>query len=127
MKGHAIIIAASGMCSGGRIVDHLKLGLEDPGNDIVFVGYQAEGTLGHRIMEQRSRPGFTVMIDGERVTLRARVHTPTGYSTHADQKGLVDWVASMPEKPSRIKLVHWDAGAKKALGVRLRELGYNVR
>jgi metallo-beta-lactamase family protein len=101
-EGPGIIIAGSGMCTGGRILDHLKHGLEDSKNDIFFVGYQARGTLGRRIVEKR-------------VAVRARVHTLSGYSAHADQADLVDWVMSMGEAPKEIRLVHGEAGARKAL------------
>jgi metallo-beta-lactamase family protein len=97
----AIILAGSGMCTGGRIVDHLKKGIDDPRNDILFVGYQAAGTPGRAIQKYSQRPGGYVVLDGERKTIKAKVHTLSGYSAHADQKGLVDWIASMPEKPGR--------------------------
>ncbi|WP_321417393.1 MBL fold metallo-hydrolase [uncultured Desulfobacter sp.] len=101
-EGPGIIIAGSGMCTGGRILDHLEQGLDDPKNDIFFVGYQARGTLGRRIIEQK-------------VAVQARVHRLSGYSAHADQAELVDWVRSMGEAPKEIRLVHGEAGARKAL------------
>ena len=63
---------------------------------------------------------------GERIRVRAGVHTLGGYSAHADQKGSMDWVASMPAEPGSIRLVHGDARARKALGERLRAVGYQV-
>lgn len=102
LPGPAIIIAGSGMCTGGRIVDHLEQGLGDPANDIVFVGYQAKGTPGRK------------MIEGK-IPIRATIHTLTGYSAHADQQMLADWVKAMPEPPGEIRLVHGDADARKAL------------
>ena len=115
MDGPAIVIAGSGMCTGGRILDHLRHGLDDPKNDIFFVGYQARGTLGRDILKYSKRPGGYVMLDGERFDIKSKVHQLTGYSAHADQKGLIEWVGSMPEKPGRIKLVHGETGAQKAL------------
>ena len=109
--GPAVILAGSGMCTGGRIIDHLKKGIEDPTSDIFFVGYQAAGTPGRAIQDYADTPGSYVYLDGERKTIRANVHTLSGYSAHADQKGLVDWIASMPEKPGAIKLVHGEGGA----------------
>lgn len=100
--GPAIIIAGSGMCTGGRIVDHLKYGLEEPENDIIFVGYQAKGTPGRR------------MIEGK-IPVKAAIHTLTAYSAHADQKMLVDWVHSMAKPPEEIRIVHGDSDARKAL------------
>lgn len=127
VPGPCVIIAGSGMCSGGRIVAHLKSGLGDPRNDVLFVGYQSRGTPGRAIQESAGRPGGgAVVIDGERVPIRARIHSLGGYSAHADQKGLMDWVRSMPSKPGRIRLVHGEAGARRTLAARLREAGYTV-
>jgi metallo-beta-lactamase family protein len=126
MKGPAVIIAGSGMCSGGRILDHLKDGLEDSRNDVLFIGYQAQGTPGREILRNAGKPGGTVEIEGTRVPIRAGVQTLTGYSAHADSKGLVEWVQSMKGKPGRIKLGHGGAAAQKGLAQRLREAGYQV-
>ncbi len=126
LPGPCIIIAGSGMCSGGRIVDHLKMGLEDPRNDIVFIGYQSRGTPGRDILEYGSKPDGYVALDGERLAIRAGVHMLSGYSAHADQGELIEWVRSMPEPPGRIKLVHGEPPARDALAVRLRDLGYRV-
>ena len=101
-EGPGIIIAGSGMCTGGRIMDHLERGLDDANNDIFFVGYQAKGTLGRRIVEKK-------------MAVRARVHTLSGYSAHADQVELVGWVMSMGDAPKEIRLVHGDAFARKSL------------
>jgi metallo-beta-lactamase family protein len=90
------------MCIGGRILDHLDHGLDDPKNDIFFVGYQAKGTLGRRIIEKR-------------MPVKAGVYSLFGYSAHADQKGFVDWVKSIPEHPNKIRLAHGERGAKKVL------------
>jgi metallo-beta-lactamase family protein len=124
--GPAIIIAGSGMCTGGRIVDHLKDGIGQAKNDVCFVGFQAEGTTGREILDKRKSAHATIRIDGEKVPLRAAVHALAGYSAHADQQGLVDWVAAMPEKPGRIKLVHGDSGAQAALARVLKDRGYEV-
>lgn len=126
IPGPAIIIAGSGMCTGGRIVDHLKAGLEDPKNDIIFVGYQAEGTTGRDILQFAKKPGGYVSINREEYHIRARVHSLSGYSAHADQKELVEWVQSAPDKPQEIRLVHGDPPAKKALAEKLKALGYKL-
>lgn len=102
INGPAIIIAGSGMCTGGRIVDHLKHGLEDPKNDIFFVGYQTKGTPGRRMIEKQT-------------PVKAGIHTLTGYSAHADQNMLVNWVKSMPQPPEQIRLVHGESHARQAL------------
>ena len=106
IKGPAIIIAGSGMCTGGRIVDHLKCGLEDPANDIFFVGYQAKGTPGRKMIEKK-------------ISVKAGIHTLSAYSAHADQQMLVDWVHSMPQPPKEIRLVHGEGRARRALATAL--------
>ncbi len=106
IKGPAIIIAGSGMCTGGRIVDHLRLGLEDPANDIVFVGYQAKGTPGRRMIAKK-------------IPVKAGIHTLSAYSAHADQQMLVDWVRLMPVPPKEIRLVHGEEKARRTLSLAL--------
>ena len=126
ISGPAIIIAGSGMCSGGRIIDHLETGLEKPENDIFFVGYQVSGTPGHDIIKYGRRPGGYVRLNNEKVYLRANIEKLSGYSAHADQRGLLDWVNSMPEKPGRIKLVHGDSEARNVLSRKLEKMGNQV-
>jgi metallo-beta-lactamase family protein len=122
MDGPAIVIAGSGMCTGGRIIEHLKAGITDHKNDIFFVGYQANGTPGRDILKYSKRPGGYVVLDGEKFDIKAKVHQLTGYSAHADQKGLLEWVEAMPERPGRIKLVHGEIKAQKALEKKIGEL-----
>jgi metallo-beta-lactamase family protein len=94
IPGAAIIIAGSGMCSGGRIVGHLATYLPDPKTDVIFVGYQARGTLGHELQEGKK----SVVIDGETVPVRAAITTISGFSAHADREGLADWLSKVPLK-----------------------------
>lgn len=124
--GPMIVIAGSGMCTGGRILDHLAVSLEDPKADIFFVGYQAEGTTGREIVKQSAKAGGAVSINGKRLRIKAKIHTLSGYSAHADQQGLLDWVGAMPKMPGKIKLVHGEPSAQKSLAGKLRERGYNV-
>ncbi|MCB1679144.1 MAG: MBL fold metallo-hydrolase [Halioglobus sp.] len=121
-RGHpCIVIAASGMCAGGRIVNYLKALIEDERTDILFIGYQAAGTAGRDI--QRYGPdGGWVELDGQRFTIGAGVHTISGYSAHADQTNLVNFVQRMRVKPTHIRIVHGDDNAKKALQRRYRAL-----
>jgi metallo-beta-lactamase family protein len=126
LKGPAVIIAGSGMCTGGRIVDYLKSGLEEKRNDLFFVGYQAKGSTGRDIIKYSKRLGGYVYLDGKRVSIKAKVHTLTGYSAHADQKGLIDWVESISEKPKKIKLVHGERKAQEALVEALESKGYCI-
>ncbi len=129
----AIVIAASGMCSGGRIVNYLKAMLGDARHDILFCGYQAAGTPGRAI--QACKPGGTVRLDGQDIAVRAKVHTLSGYSAHADQADLLNFVTRIGagQGPAhralrQVRLVHGDAGAKATLArlVRQRLPGVDV-
>lgn len=118
-----VVIAASGMCNGGRIVNYLKALLGDPRTDILFVGYQAQGTPGRDIQKYGPRGGY-VVLDGKHCDIRARIHTLAGYSAHADQRNLVDFVRRMRCRPEEVRLVHGDRKAREALAVVMRnELG----
>jgi metallo-beta-lactamase family protein len=117
----AIVIAASGMCSGGRIVNYLKALLPDKRTDLLFVGYQAVGTPGRDIQRYGPRGGY-VLLDNERIDINAAVHTLGGYSAHADQKNLVDFVKRMRHKPKQIRIVHGDLSAKRVLQKLLQAL-----
>ena len=115
----AIVIAASGMCSGGRIVNYLKAMLGDPRHDVLFCGYQAAGTPGRTIQTYGPRGGW-VELDGQRITIRAGVHTLGGYSAHADQRDLLNFVGRMRHAPGQIRIVHGDEPAKQRLATLLR-------
>jgi len=112
-----IIVAASGMCEGGRILHHLQHGLGNERNTVLFVGFQAEGTLGRRLREGAE----TVSIFGEPVRRRAEVAAIDGFSAHADQGELVAWVASMNPRPKRVFLVHGEMDPAAALAEKLVE------
>ncbi|MEW7977368.1 MAG: MBL fold metallo-hydrolase RNA specificity domain-containing protein [Candidatus Sedimenticola endophacoides] len=114
-----IVIAASGMCAGGRIVNHLKALLGDVRTDVLFAGYQARGTPGRGIQRYGPGQGY-VILDGRRIDIRAGVHTLSGYPAHADQQDLVDFVAAIRPPPRQIRLVHGDDTAKQALRERLK-------
>jgi metallo-beta-lactamase family protein len=118
----AIVIAGSGMCVGGRVVNYLKQFLGRESTDVVFIGYQAEGTPGRVIQSGRS----TVRLDGRYYPIRAKVHTLTGYSAHADQSDLLKFVQGIPEKPKEIRLVHGEALAQAGLREKLEGLSYRV-
>jgi len=106
--GPMVVIAGSGMLSGGRILSHLRHGLSDPKNALVFVGYQPKGGLGAELI---ARPP-SVRILGEEVPLRARVHTLGGFSGHAGQDELLDWLKDQP----RVVLVHGEEEKLLELG-----------
>ena len=116
----AIIIAASGMCTGGRIVNYLKQFLPDKTTDIIFVGYQGKGTLGRDIQTYGPKGGY-VYINNQKVYINAAVHTISGYSAHADQTGLIKFVTGMRKKPRLIKIVHGDEQAKQTLAEKLEQ------
>ncbi len=123
--GSAIVIAGSGMCTGGRIVNHLLTGLDKKENDVLFVGYQAKGTPGRDILKYADSHGY-VRLKQQKITIRAKVHKLTGYSAHADQQGLLAWVAAMPAKPGAIRLVHGEKRAQDVLTGKLSAQGYSV-
>lgn len=107
-----IIIAGSGMCTGGRILGHLREGLPSERTTVLFVGYQAEGTPGRRIQEA-AKNGGRVRIDGEEVLVRARVATLKGLSAHADRKELLAWLRRIPNV-ERVALHHGEVAAQRA-------------
>ena len=113
----AIIISASGMCEVGRIKHHLKHNIWNPKNTILFVGYQAPGTLGRKIVDGAK----TVKIFGEEVAVNARVEYIEGYSGHADQAGLLHFVNSFVKKPNHIFLVHGEEESQKVLRDKINE------
>lgn len=109
-----VVIAGSGMCSNGRIVNYLKAMLGDERHDVLFVGYQAEGSAGRQI--QRFGPGNGyVDIDGQRYPIHAQIHTIGGYSAHADKAGLLRFISAMRHLPEEIRIVHGDPEAKRGL------------
>jgi len=117
-----IVIASSGMCSGGRIVNYLKSLIGDPRTDILFCGYQAEGTPGRTIQQYGPQGGY-VVLEGRRYDIRARVHTLSGYSAHAGKSDLVRFVRRMRQLPREVRLVHGEDDARDELAAALRKLG----
>jgi metallo-beta-lactamase family protein len=101
VRSGAIIMAGSGMCEGGRITHHLKHNLWRTESSIVFTGFQARGTLGRRIVDGADR----VHVLGEEIAVRATVYTINGFSAHADQKELLEWLSSFTSKPE-VFIVH---------------------
>lgn len=118
-----VVLAGSGMCAGGRVVNYLKRMLGDSRNDVLFVGYQAAGTPGRDILTYGPRGGW-VELDGERYEIRAQVHKVGGYSAHAGQSDLIRFVEGIAQAPSEIRIVHGDPGAKRALKYRFHDLGH---
>ncbi len=120
MEGSSIIISASGMCEAGRIKHHLKHNLWREDSSVVFVGYQAKNTLGRRIKDGEK----TVKIFGEEIGIKCKVYSIEGFSGHADQKGLLDWIGAFKKKPAKVFLVHGEEEALKELSRKIEtELG----
>ena len=117
MTDPMIILSASGMCEVGRIKHHLKHNLWNPNSTILFVGYQAPGTLGRKIVDGEKR----VKIFGEEINVNARVEYIEGYSGHADQNGLLNFVYSFYDKPKHIFLVHGEEEGQIVLKDKLME------
>lgn len=120
-KHSKIIISASGMCEAGRIRHHLKHNLWDSRNSIVFVGYQAEGTLGRMLVEGAKE----VKLFGEPIMVGAEIYNLEGFSGHADQKGLLDWLGGFQKEPKHIFLVHGETQSKIDFAAKVKEVfGY---
>jgi len=118
-KGPIIIISASGMCEGGRILHHLKNSIEGKRNVILFVGYQAENTLGRRIVEHRA----PIRIFGDKYRLRAKVLSINALSAHADRNELLDYFHQMGPKVRRAFVVHGEMDEAGPFSEALRQLG----
>lgn len=115
-KHHAIIIAGSGMCTGGRIRHHFKHRLWDSSNHVIFTGFQAHGTLGRILVNGVDR----VKLFGHYIAVKAQIHTLGGFSAHADQQQLLDWAKQFENKPP-IFLVHGETRSLAALKTALKQ------
>jgi metallo-beta-lactamase family protein len=120
VRGACLIISASGMATGGRVLHHLAHRLPDPRMTVLLVGFQAAGTRGARL--QSGEP--TLRIHGEDVPVNARVVTIGGFSAHADEDELRRWLASFPSPPGRTFLVHGEPTALAAAKARMDALGW---
>jgi metallo-beta-lactamase family protein len=119
----AIIISASGMCDAGRIKHHLKFNLPRKESSIIFAGFQAEGTLGRRLVDGAK----SVRLFREVVPVRADLYTLGGLSAHADRDALVKWLSLFKRPPGRTFVVHGEAETALGFGQLLRDgLGWRV-
>jgi len=116
-KESKVIISASGMCTAGRIKHHLKHNLWRKESSIVFVGYQANGTLGRRIKEGEK----VVKIFGEEIQVNAEIHSLEGFSGHADKEGILQWIKSFKSKPQKIFVVHGEEEATEEISRKIKE------
>ncbi len=123
VKGSAIIIAGSGMCTGGRIKHHLKSNITDRKNTILFIGYQAVGTLGRLILEGLDE----IRIHGESWSVHAAIEKINGFSAHADRNELIRWLSGIGTAPKKVFVVHGEADAAKSFAKKIsHEKGWSV-
>lgn len=121
-KGPGVILSASGMATGGRILHHLKHRLGDPRNTILFVGYQGEGTRGRRLVEGEK----SIRIHGQMVDVRAEIQTLSGFSAHADWQEMLTWMNGFTSPPRQTLLVHGEEKALAAMKTRVEQRGWPV-
>jgi metallo-beta-lactamase family protein len=123
-QGPAIVISASGMATGGRVLHHLARGLPDERNTVLFVGFQAAGTRGRALIEGA---GHVKML-GREVPVRAKIEKLNEMSAHADADEILRWLRTFPSPPRITFLVHGEPPAQAALRARIeKELGWSVR
>lgn len=116
-KKGVVIIAGSGMCTGGRILHHLRNNIEDPTTHIIIVGYQVQGTLGRKIVDKEKE----LKIMGKTYKNNAQLHTLGGFSGHGDQRDLRYWLRGFGQTPRQIFLVHGDEDIVHEFAVNLKE------
>jgi metallo-beta-lactamase family protein len=122
-RGPAIVISASGMATGGRVLHHLAAGLSDPRNTVLFVGFQAAGTRGRNLIEGATQ----VKMFGQLIPVQARIEKLNAMSAHADAGEILRWLGTFPKEPGITYLVHGEPPAQVALKKRIeKELGWNV-
>ncbi|GAA5194897.1 MBL fold metallo-hydrolase [Ferrimonas gelatinilytica] len=116
IRSGLIIIAGSGMCNGGRIVHHFKHRIWQENTQVLFIGFQARGTLGRSLVEGEKK----IKLFGQQFAVRAGIHTLGGFSAHADQRQLMAWLAAVPGRP-RVILVHGEPEAQATLAEKIRK------
>jgi metallo-beta-lactamase family protein len=122
-RGNAIILSASGMATGGRVVHHLFHHLPHERNGVIFVGYQAEGTRGRRLVEGEPM----IRIYGDSIPVKAKIYSIEGLSAHADQMELLEWADGFVEKPTVAFVIHGEGQASETLASKLKEeFGWNT-
>jgi metallo-beta-lactamase family protein len=123
MRGPRIIVSASGMMTGGRVLHHAMRILPDPNATVVFVGFQAAGTIGRRVQE--GEPEVRIMKNN--VPVNCTVESIDGFSAHADWKGVIRWLRGLPSAPSMVFTTHGEPAAAEAMAEHIRqEFGWNV-
>jgi metallo-beta-lactamase family protein len=117
IEGPCVVLAGAGMCNAGRILHHLKQNLSNPTTHVVIVGYQGHGSLGRRLVD--GQPAVTIF--GERIPVRASIHTLNGFSGHADQKELLKWFSSLAPARPQVLLTHGEDRGRGALAKLIKE------
>ena len=125
-----MIVASNGMLTGGRVVGHLRELIGDPRAVLLFVGYQGKGTLGAHLQEGATQ----VRIDGQHYQVKCQVRSISGFSAHADESELLDWISNFatgkkpgdPGFPRKVFIVHGDPAAQAALAPKVTALGFDV-
>ena len=117
VQGPCLIMAGSGMCTGGRIMHHLRHNLPIPETAVLIVGFQSPGTLGRKLVDGAE----SLMMLGEEIPVRASIHTMGGFSAHADQNGLLDWFGVMAPSRPRTIVTHGEDRARKAFSEQLQK------
>jgi metallo-beta-lactamase family protein len=115
--GPCLIMAGAGMCNAGRILHHLKQNLWKPDTHVLIVGYQSHGSLGRRLVEGDK----LVSIHGEKVVVKAQVHTLGGFSAHAGQTDLLKWFSAIAPARPRVVLTHGENNQRAALAARIKQ------
>jgi metallo-beta-lactamase family protein len=115
--GPCLVMAGAGMCTGGRILHHFKENLWRPETHVVIVGYQGRGSLGRRLVDGAA----SVSIFGEKISVRAQVHTLGGFSAHAGQTDLLRWLGAIAPRKPRVVLIHGEDGPRQALAQQIRQ------
>jgi metallo-beta-lactamase family protein len=117
LRGPCMILAGAGMCNAGRIVHHLRQNLWRPETVVLIVGFQARGTLGRLLVDGSKQ----VKILGDRIAVKARIHTLGGFSAHAGQTHLLNWLGAMAPSSPRVILTHGEERARQGLAQRIRD------
>ena len=115
--GPCLILAGAGMCNAGRIIHHLKQNLWKPDTHVLIVGYQSRESLGRRLVEGQK----VVNIHGEKVAVKAKVHTMGGFSAHAGQTDLLNWFSVIAPSKPRVVLTHGEDGPREALAKKIQQ------
>jgi metallo-beta-lactamase family protein len=119
VKQPCIIIAGNGMCSAGRIKHHIRNNISDPKNTLLFIGYQAQGTLGYWI----KRGEKTVKLLGQEIAVNSKIESLDGFSAHADYKELLSWLGNFKPKPKKVFITHGEEQESKAFSKRVEDIG----